>query len=180
MKFLIILIIPFIFSCYTIPGGPGWVSESVSDFDGTRMIQMEPAWLYSSPMKLGLFHSSKMPDSSVILTAIVKGISNFSKGKSLHFNIDGEFISMESFDEITDIEIDPGIYDKYTHVSSTSWSSKDYLISKKFIKQLIEGKKVLVKIDLDKEFVEGEFSSDAPTTARPGFREFYEKISKAH
>lgn len=142
---------------------PGHISESISEFDGIKTIKMEPGWIGSGPIKLGLVYSSNLPDSLIIMPVLVRGINSFSNGKSLHFNIDGEFISIESSGK-SFIEID--------------WSSKNYPIKKSLIKKLIDGQRVWVKVDLIDEIVEGEFSSDAPGSARTGFRNFYIRLSE--
>ena len=137
---------------------------------------MEPAWLYNSPIKLALFKNTNMPDSAVVLVAVVKGAHNFARGKNLHFNIDGEIVSFSSIDDFTDIETKSGFISSSAYIPPSNWSSKRYIITKDFIKLLNISNEVWVKINLSKEFVEGRFSSDAPTTVRPAFREFYKKI----
>lgn len=180
MKNLLIFssILLLLFGCAAMPGMPGHIIESKSNFDNTKQITMEPAWLYDSQIKLGLTKTSNMPDSIIVLDAVVKGTYNFSQGKSLHFNIDGRIKSFESIDLLTDINTSSGLYNSVAYIPPANWSSKRYLITKKFLKQLIHGKKVWVKINLSKVFVEGEFSSDAPTTARPAFRSFLYKIQQ--
>lgn len=175
---VIVLLCILLFSCAAIPGMPGHIIESTSKFDNTKQITMEPAWLYNSPIKLALTKTTKIPDDVIVLDAVVKGTYNFSQGKSLHFNIDDQIYSFESIDMITDINTTSGVYNSIAYIPPSNWSSKRYLITIDFLKILLTAKKVWVKIDLMKEFVEGEFSSDAPTTARPAFRDFYTKISK--
>ena len=173
-----ICVVIVLYSCASMPGVPGHISESISKFDDTKQLSMEPAWLYNSPIKLSLLKTTKMPDSLVALIAVVKGAHNFSSGKSLQFNVDGEVFAFESIDSFTDINTDSGVYSSVAYIPPSNWSSKRYVVSKKFIKRLIDANEVWVKIDLFKEFVEGRFSSDAPTTARPAFREFYKRISQ--
>lgn len=146
-------------------GMPGSISKQTSQFDGTNQITMEPAWIYggSGAIKFGLYKNSKMPNDKVILTAVVNRITDFAKKGALEFKIDGEIISLDSIDSLSDHAVDP---------YSNGWTSRRYEVSKDFIEKLINAKKVYVKINLIKEYVEGEFSSDAPMTARPSFKNF--------
>ena len=175
-SFTTILTISLLFGCASMPGVPGHISESISKFDNVKQLSMEPAWLYNSPIKLSLFKTTKMADSIVVIYATVKGAYNFSSNKSLQFNIDGKIYDFSSIDNLTDIITDSGIYNNVAYIPPSNWSSKRYIITKEFIKHLIDANKVWVKINLSQKFVEGKFSSDAPTTARPAFREFYRKI----
>ena len=174
----VLIIVVILYGCFATPGMPGYISESVSNFDGSRQINMEPAWLYNSPIKLALFKNTKMPDTTIVLIAMVKGAHNFVGGQSLHFNIDDNIESLSAIDDFTDIETESGFYGSGIYIPASNWSSKRYLVTKDFVNHLISGSDVWIKIELTKEFVEGRFSSDALTTARPAFREFYEKIER--
>jgi len=176
-KFSCFLFILLISACATgMPGIPGAISESQSQFDGTKQVSMEPAWLYSTYIKLALFKNSKMNKDDIIMTAVVKGAHNFAKGASLHFNVDGDIISFNSVDSLTDINTSSGSVGSEIYIPPSNWSSKDYVVSKQFINKIINANKVIVKIDLRKSYVEGKFSHDGYTTARPAFREFLKKI----
>ncbi len=162
---------------YLLLGGcaslPGSISESVSGFDKATEITMEPAWVQNgmnADIKLGLYKTSRMGTEDVILTAIVYGAHNFTSKESLEFNVDGEKIKLESIDEIT--KIDLVTYEN----TAANWSSKRYEVKKDFINKLINGKEVWVKINLSQSYVEGKFSQDNPTAARPAFKKFYERI----
>ena len=163
--------------CASMPGMPGNIIENVSSFDGSKELTMEPAWLYDSSIKLSLYQNTKMNDTDVVLTAIVKGAHSFSRGKSLHFNIDGEIVSYEPIDSTTDIETSSGFYGSGMYIPPSNWSSKRYAINVDFIERLVSAERVIIKIDLSKSYVEGVFSSSAPTTARSPFREFHKRLS---
>ena len=167
----------FVFiSCATMPGMPGFISESSSDFDGTKQLSMEPAWLPYSPIKLALFKNTKMDKNEVVLSVIVKEAHIFGRDESLHINIDGDIVSFMSIDPLTDRKVSSGHYGNGFYIPPFNWSSKDYLITKNLIKRLIEADRAVVKVDLRKSYAEGIFSHDAPTLARPAFREFYKKM----
>ena len=164
--------------CATMPGS---ISERTSGFDNTKEIVMEPAWLqngFNTNIKIGLYKTSKMDKEKVILTAVVIGAFNFSDKGSLMFNIDGDKITLESIDSTTNIQFIPGEYNSVASISGYNESSKRYEITKDLIKRMIEGKEVWVKINLSQQYVEGKFSVDDPMSARPAFRNFYNKAWK--
>lgn len=168
---LILLMVCLISGCATLPGS---INECVSGFDKTAEIKMEPAWVGNSfsdnPIKLGLYKTSKMDADKAILTVIVQGAYNFALKESLKFNIDGNIVSFDSVDAITNVEPDIGQY------FSCNWSSKRYEVTKDLIKQLIGAKEVWVKVNLIREYFEAKFSVDGPMVARPSFRKFYNKV----
>jgi hypothetical protein len=182
----ILFIVPIIsiFACATVPGMPGHVYEASSKVDNTREISMKPAWLCSSALdcnlKLALFKNSKMPEDKIVLIVVVRGAHNFSKGESLRFNADGQIFSFSSVDELTDIKTNPGYSDVSLgfYIPPSNWSSKRYIVSKNFIQKIINAKEVWARVDLSKTYVEGKFSVDTSTTARPAFREFYSRLEQ--
>lgn len=162
--------------CATLPGS---ISERVSGFDKTKEIRMEPAWVGNSfkddPIGLGLYKTSKMDSDKAILVAGVKGAYNFSPKESLQFNIDGNIVTLESIDTMTNIELREGVYNSVAYIRASNWSSKRYEVTKDLIKKLIDGKEVWVKVNLSQEYFESKFSVDVPMGARPAFRKFYNK-----
>ena len=170
------LFITLAVSCATIPGIPGAISESSSEFDGTKQIKMEPAWLYNSMIKLALFKNSKMDEKNVVLTVVVKGTHSFSREDSLYFNVDGDIVSFKSMDLLTDINTSEGFVGSGIYIPPSNWSSKDYLVTRDLIKRLVNAERVVIKVELRKSYVEGIFSRDGYTLARPAFREFYQKM----
>jgi len=177
-----------IFSIYFVgcatPDIPGYIRSSVSEFDGAKEIVMEPAWVCKESgflncnIKLGLYRRSTMPENQIVLVAVVQDIKSFGEGKSLHFNIDGEIISFESIDTLTEFETKEGTYIPYSglYIPPTSWSAKRYLIDKNFLDKILKAQRVAVRIDLRRSYVEGIFSRDAATLARPAFRDFYNEV----
>ena len=119
-----------------------------------------------------------MPDSAIVLIAVVKGAHNFGTGETLHFNVDGNKYHFKSIDQLTDIETSSGFVGSGIYVAPANWSSKRYIVSKQFIYTLLNANSVFVRIDLSKEFVEGEFSKDAPTMAKPAFEQFMQRVAK--
>ncbi len=158
---------------------PGTISERVSGFDNTKEITMEPAWITGGPIKLNLYKTSKMAENEAILVVTVKGAYNFSNKSSLQINIDGNIVTLESIDVLTDVSTDPGVYNSVVSISAENWSSKRYEVTKDLVKKLIDAKEAWVKVNLFKDYVEGNFSTDKPMMARPAFREFYKKAWEA-
>ena len=155
---------------------PGNIKENVSKFDNSTELTMEPAWVRdeskgimdtTNAFKLGLFKSSKMQSDDVIMTVIIDGAHAFSQNTSLQINIDGEITSLVSIDTLTEFE-----HIGYINIES----SKRYLVKKDLIKKMIDGKSVWIKISLLKTYLEGNFSTDNMTSARPAFKKFYFKV----
>ena len=95
----------FVIGCASMPGS---ISESVSGFDKTTEITMEPAGVFRSYsesyiIKLGLYKTSKMDENNAVLEVFVEGAYNFADKDSVQFNIDGEVISLTSSDSLTNI-----------------------------------------------------------------------------
>lgn len=182
MKKILMLVVCFGFvsGCAALPGS---IRESVSGFDKTNEIVLEPAWLYKGTpglktnIKIGIYKTSKMYSDKAILVVVVMGINNLSNKETLQFNIDGEILSFEPIDSLTNIETEPGVYDSVVSVQASDWSSRRYEVTKDFVKKLIEGKDVWVKVNLlSREYIEGKFSQDGIMLARPAFRKFYRKV----
>ena len=162
---LFLLALLVLTACSGLPGG---VSISYSEFDKSRIVQLEPGWVGEGDIKLGLYQSSKVTNNEVILTAMAYGIFNIADKESLQFNIDGEFLVLTPIDSYTYFSLTEGY---------TSWSSRKYLINKLTIKRLLNAQRVIVRIVSDRNtYVEGNFLVDDPQTAYRGFYEFYHKI----
>jgi hypothetical protein len=128
------------------PGMPGHISSSVSKFDSTKQLKMEPAWLYDSApgIKVSLFKNTKMKENDFVMTVVVAGAETFADSKSLHFNVDDDIYSFESLDSLTDIETTEGFYNSVAYFPPTNWSSKDYLVNKEFINLILNARSVVV------------------------------------
>jgi hypothetical protein len=157
MKILLSFLLIVLAGCAAIPGIPGHISESTSKTDNTRQMVLEPAWC--GGFKLGLFKSSNMPDTLMILSAYIKGVESVREAA---INVDGQYYTLSRLDDFTDHD--------------DIWSFNRFAVSKNLLGDMINGREVWVKITLDNKFVEGEFSSDKPQAARPAFRNFYAKL----
>jgi hypothetical protein len=179
-KFIMILIlsvlgIAFVMSCATAPA-PGVISEDASDYTGVKEMRMEPALLYDSSIKLALYKTTKMRPDDVIVAVVIKGKHDFSMGDSLYFTVDGKTVSFRSIDLMTNVHTTEGFYGSRIEVPEDKWTTRDYVVSKGFIKQIIDSEKVLVKVKTRLKEFEGIFSQDGPILARPAFKVFYKKM----
>jgi hypothetical protein len=159
--------------------GDTLVSES--KFDGSKQAEMVPAWVGSgSPIKLGLFKNTKMDADKYIMKVVYSGAENFAPGKNFHVKIDGQLYSFESSDAVTNLWMEPGSAGGGVYTPSTNWSSKDYPVTEKFINQMLEGKVVLIKLEMRKSYVEGEFHPGGFTTAKRNMPEFMATVKNGY
>ena len=145
---------------------PGSIATSVSDYDGARQIVMEPAWLHDSTLKMGLYKTDAMPKDKVVLRVVIVGLVNIAKRNSLHINIDGGEIHLTASDLLAQYKTSDG---------GQNTSQRDYIIKKSLVRMMLDGERVVVKVDHGHKYTTGVFSKDGPTTARPAFRKFYEQ-----
>ena len=101
----------------------GQISQTFSTFDNPRELSMEPAYVFrhadglsGSDLRLSLFWRSTMPKNELILGAFVDGAHSIPSKKSLHFNIDGQIVSLSSIDTLTNIETKYGSQIGRAHV----------------------------------------------------------------
>ena len=160
-------------------GLPGKIKTRTSKYDQAVELSMEPAWVGSmSPLKMGLFWRSSMPENDLLLTVVVKGAHSFGDGEPLHFKVDGEFHHFSAVDVVTDIKATEGFYAPgFPVISGSNWSSKRFVVTREFVDSILKAKSVVVRVDLATEYVEAVFSKDGPTTARPAFRKFVAKLT---
>ena len=170
-NYIYIFLLVMVIGCVNIIPIP--IHTNKSKFDSQVELSMIPIGIGSkfAPLNgLGLYKNSKMQKEAIVLTALVTGAHIFARGNSLHFNIDGEIVSFRSIDELTDIET----YVGYCNiVSAKNTSQKRYLINRSFLKKLVNADKVVVKINLDKTYVEDIFTG---SLAHKAFIKFDEKI----
>ncbi len=165
MKRLIVLLSFVIVGCVSsMPGFPGYISESVSNYDGTRQLNMEPGWLQNSSIKLSLTKNSKWPKNQYLLTVHLSGGVNIETKNSLHFNVDGSEYHFTSDDSMTKFESPHG----------SLWSYKSYFVKRDFLEKIVAGNNVGVKVDTFNGYLTGKFTEIA-TGAKPAFREFLKR-----
>ena len=176
-----IVIVTLLNSCASTPDiSPGYTREGRSTIDDSVELRMEPAYVFrragglsGSDLMLALFWRTSMPPSMTFVTAYVDGKHEIPRHKSLHFYVDDEIVSYSSFDTETDIKTE---YDSSRVFPRYLVSSMRYVLSLLLIEKIIAAKNVKVRLDLDNSYVEGVFSDNTPTAAKPAFAKFYERL----
>jgi hypothetical protein len=159
---LIALFLPLLLlGCAAVPGN---IQTHKSLFDNADELSMTPAWVLDGMkgFRIGLSHTSRMPANELTLTAMVNGAVNIADGDSIKFNIDGEVVAFKPFDALTTHASGPGSLE----------SSRRYVVTLDFLRRIISATNCTARLDLYQGYLEGRFSTDAPTTARPAFRRF--------
>lgn len=159
--------------CSGMPGSPGYISKSTSEFDGAQTMRMEPAWVDQGPVKLALGWHSRMPDGKLFLVASVEGAHTFAGGESLRFRIGDQFVGFQALDDGGgDIELSEGVSYPGGYLPAQNWTSNTYLVDRSFVERLVDAEESYVRVRLRDGLAEGEFSTGMPTQARPAFRDF--------
>jgi len=181
---LVMVLIALISGCSSMPGMPGYISEDQSSFDGSMQLSMEPAFVYrdndgfsGSDLKLSLLWRSTMESDDIVLEAFVDGAHSFARDESLHFNVDGEVVSFQAIEQLTNIDYEPGVYSA-AYVPGGNVSSKRYLVSREFITRILKASRVGVRLDLRRSFVEGVFSDTTTSSAHEAFKAFMQKVEQ--
>src|SRR6266581_131980 len=140
----------------------------VSEVDGTKYVRMKNiACSGDQVIRLDLYQDSRLARANqAILKVKVTGVHSIGGGKSLHFNIDGEFMDLETADQTTDMEevfaaqyapgyVGGGTYVAPAYSPAIRASTKRYPISEKIIEKIGKAKRVVVRVDLSGSYVEG-------------------------
>lgn len=153
-------------SCATMPGG---VRVEESKVDGTREISLEPGWLYNSQIKVGLHQNTKMKPDEVLMEIQLSSAEGIEQKDSLVINIDGDIKKFSAADSKT----------HFTTYADNVWSSRRYMVDVAFVKKMLEGKSVWMKVNTrGPVYIEGEFSKGGFTTAKDGFPKFLAELEK--
>jgi len=154
--------------CSTMPGD---VNSTKAMLDGERQIQVHPGWLYAGGMKspslkLGGFWSEKSPDA-FNLEVLVPGVEPISAVK---IGLDGEVVELKisGLDQRHDRLTPEGAPFNVTVARCP--------VSLDFVQRMVGSKKVVLRMHLAADYVEGVFSFDQLTYARPAFRKALKQI----
>lgn len=173
MKKLVFLFVLLFSGCAAMT--PGGISVKKSDFDGSTEVVMTPAYVCkegtfgSCMIKLGLHRTSRMPADDVVMTVMIGSLEHFSADDGVQFNIDGEIVTLSSPDREVKFEVNSNT------AYIDTWAYRTYIVKKDFIKKLLDGTRVAMKVSTNKGYYEGVFSSDKPTTAKGPFGDFLQK-----
>lgn len=164
-----------------MPGMPGTVKESRSEFDGAKHIVMEPAHIYRSAdmmsmsdFQLGLSWVSTEPENLLFSVILNNEIVNIEPRDGLQFNIDGDIIKLSSPNIGTDFDTQR----LGATAMMVSTSRKDFLADRSLLEQLLSSDSVKVKLVTRKGYLEGDFKADKPSSAIRGFRDFAAKLPR--
>ena len=138
---------------YDGPGWQGYISTSVSEFDGTKTLNLEPAFLNdgASSLRLGLRWNNRMDKDQFLLVAEWTGALNFSPDSDLRINIDSDIVGLKPLSSSQ-----YGVTQQKTVMSNGPISipvnignhtTKNYLISKKLLSRIILAKKSVVRVE---------------------------------
>lgn len=176
---LFLLLLFLLASC---AGPPGKIAVSVSPFDGAQETALSPACSGGSGsgqpcfVRLGLFIRSTMAPGTLILIAVVDASNPIAEGESLSFTMNGQETALTSIDRKTKYPIGKGPHTTGTAFYQSSGSSvKRYLVTRAFLKEVIDAPEVSLRVKLKKGSMEGPLSDGDPKLALPSFREFYSR-----
>lgn len=167
-------------ACAAMPGG---ITERTSSFDGSSELSMKPAFIYrntggfsGSDLEASLHWRSSMPRDSLVLTMYINGIDSIPSRNSLRFNVDGDMHEFSSIDTFTEFSSEYGSYTSWATVPPSSSSFKRYIVSEEFINKIISADSVFVRLDVGtRGYVEGVFSDNTISAAKPAFTMFMER-----
>jgi hypothetical protein len=153
-----------VFDAQKIPRSMYNVRETgVSEFDGTKYVRMRNVECPGKGVNVlfDLYQDSRsVRVNQVVLKAKVTGIHSIRDGKSLHFNIDGEFMDFETRDHTTGMEeLFPNQYGAPSYAPGMHASTRQYLVPEASIEKVGKGKRVVVRVDLSDSYAEGRCSA---------------------
>lgn len=173
----------FVCACAVIAGSgciapmPGNVSTSVSKFDNSQEVAMEPGWvsngMKAAVIKLGAHWNTQM-GNDVVIDAEYHGTDAIT---GLKFRIDERFVELTPIDALTEFGHTPGSY--AYGIPGQPFSARRFAASMDFLQDIMAGKNVIVRMDLSKTFSEGAFSAEKTGligTAKPAFKRFLARV----
>jgi hypothetical protein len=161
-------------------GAPGKIKVGVSPFDGAQETALDPACAGSDSsgqpcsFRLGLFTRSTMAPGSLILVVVADASNPIAEGDSLYFIMNGRVVPFTSIDRKTKYPIGKGPHTTgAAFCGSSPCSVKRYLVTRSFLKEVIDAPRVTVRVQLKNGLLEGTLSDGEKDLALPSFREFY-------
>lgn len=165
--------------CMSVVGPmPGDVLETVSEFDGTKQVEMLPVD-FSPSVNLGLYWRTTMPPGKVVLQVQYRGVETFSGKGKVKLNIDGQFFSLDSLDSTTEFDFKAGYYNYGVAVPSQSLSTSRYYVTEDLVRDIIVAKKAILRIDLGTTFTESDLTSYMGWDCRGKLRDFLTRLQQA-
>ena len=150
------------------------VTKTHSEFDGATEFRMEPVWACSMcQIKIGVYRTTKMPANAAVMVVQLAStgfVMNpvFASGKSLSFMVDDKLYSFEAKG--------PTNKNKAADTKKSTVDTQEYNTTKDFLKTLINGTLVTVKVKLvGGKYLDGIFPDWGLTTIRSGLADFYQQ-----
>jgi len=169
--------------------GLGVVTEEVSTFDGAKIVEVSPNWLYDpdgswgNSVKLGARWSSATPDYVVLVLSYSSNVSGYGKSyislSGIDINIDGDISSFSS-NKPTDLDSSG-----YNSVSKTIYteSSNAVVVPYSVLQDMVTAHDCRLRIHTSEGYEDSRFSIEripgGQGTAILSFREFINKVNAA-
>jgi hypothetical protein len=180
---LALLVLILLAGCMARHVAPGFIEESTSAFDGvqeTALIPSPACGVSSSTfcsVRLGLFRRATMATESVILVVVVESSSPIAGGESLFISAGGAEKAFTSIDGFTGFAMGKGPHTAgAVTCSGPRCSMKRYLLSRSFLKSMIDTPSTSLRVVLKKGSLSGTLSDGDPSLALPRFRQFYARV----
>jgi len=143
---------------------PGELKEIQDDSGRIAALILHPGTVRGEgDLRLGLEWNDSMADGHLRLVATAAGFMDVLPGPSLHFRIDGAFVSL------TPDRPAPGRPGRV---------GRSYSIPVSFVEDLLEAEEVEVRLDLEGLFAEGDFRKCRRGSACRGFKQFLKRLRR--
>lgn len=166
MKLYIFVLLAFTGCATLMPNMPGAVKETKSEYDGMKMLTLNPGW--AGDLKLGAYKTSKMNTDEVFLIVRNDSIKNFDfNHPNLFIKIDGDEKKLSPVSKKTDCDVSSS--------SDVAHCTQHYKVKITFLEKLLNAKDVKIKLNLTDSFNTGNLDMDGVSTAKRGLNEFVVK-----
>lgn len=167
---LVLLVAATLAGCAIAPGWPGYISESKSDFDGSRVVSVHPGSA-SGCCSIGATWSSGRPEQVQIDASITGG--SYTSIQGIAFNIDGRIVQLPTTNLPTQFDSArvPGTATTYRS------SVKSFVIPRADFDAMLAAKMLRVRLETTSGVREGDLLRDAITgSAIEGFKSFAKRL----
>ncbi|WP_020408912.1 hypothetical protein [Hahella ganghwensis] len=150
----------------------GIITESTSQFDNKRVVNLSPAIIEHGGFMAGLYWDSDKQDRA-FFTFAVDGTYSFVPDEPLMLKIDGRLV------ELPPVNVDSYGEIEYDKVMYKNVSFKDYWISKADIKAFVDAQETTYRVMFRKGFHDGAVDygwKGYKSYAVTGFDDFYQRV----
>ncbi|MBF0371586.1 MAG: hypothetical protein HQL52_19285 [Magnetococcales bacterium] len=162
------------------PGYYGYISENESEFDQTKTLSMEPAFLDKGPVFIGIRWNSAMDSEEYILVVERQDAVNFDPEEPLQFNVDGLMYDLKpidgrSFGYMGKKLLGGGTSFMDPVVDVGNKTQKEFWVTEDFLHKVANGQKTIVRAHyLQHKFTESRVDPTGDSLV------IYEKYPYAH